>query len=77
MVVVIEPFAISPAVTAQEQVVGAGPIGLGVAAIAAAAGTQVVVVDSSEQRRAHVAQQLRLATINPLAGDYCLRDRYI
>lgn len=74
----IEPFAISAhavrraAVMPDEQVlvVGAGPIGLGVAAIAAAAGAQVVVADTSEQRRAHVAQQLGLATINPLDADF-------
>ena len=74
----IEPFAISAhavrraAVVADEQVlvVGAGPIGLGVAAIAAAAGAQVVVVDTSEPRRQHVAEKLGLATINPLAEDF-------
>lgn len=74
----IEPFAISAhavrraAVMPDEQVlvVGAGPIGLGVAAIAAATGAQVVVADTSEQRRAHVAQQLGLATINPLDADF-------
>ncbi|PLR23629.1 galactonate oxidoreductase [Pantoea endophytica] len=74
----IEPFAISAhavrraAVTADEQVlvVGAGPIGLGVAAIAAAAGANVVVADTSEQRRAHVAQKLVLATVNPLDADF-------
>jgi 2-desacetyl-2-hydroxyethyl bacteriochlorophyllide A dehydrogenase len=74
----IEPFAISAhavrraAVAADEQVlvVGAGPIGLGVAAIAAAAGAKVVVADTSEQRRAHVAQKLGLATVNPLDADF-------
>jgi 2-desacetyl-2-hydroxyethyl bacteriochlorophyllide A dehydrogenase len=74
----IEPFAISAhavrraAVTVDEQVlvVGAGPIGLGVAAIAAAAGANVVVADTSEQRRAHVAQKLGLATVNPLDADF-------
>ena len=74
----IEPFAISAhavrraAVAADEQVlvVGAGPIGLGVAAIAAAAGANVVVADTSEQRRAHVAQKLGLATVNPLEADF-------
>lgn len=74
----IEPFAISAhavrraAVTADEQVlvVGAGPIGLGVVAIAAAAGAKVVVADTSEQRRAHVAQKLGLATVNPLDADF-------
>ncbi|WP_312663203.1 zinc-binding alcohol dehydrogenase family protein [Pantoea sp. CTOTU49201] len=74
----IEPFAISAhavrraAVAADEQVlvVGAGPIGLGVAAIAAAAGAKVVVADTSEQRRAHVAQKLGLTTVNPLDADF-------
>lgn len=74
----IEPFAISAhavrraAVAADEQVlvVGAGPIGLGVAAIAAAAGAQVVVADTSAPRRAHVAEKLGLATINPMAEDF-------
>ncbi|MFP3336104.1 3-hydroxyacyl-CoA dehydrogenase NAD-binding domain-containing protein, partial [Pseudomonas sp. SIMBA_064] len=64
----IEPFAISAhavrraAIVADEQVlvVGAGPIGLGVAAIAAASGAQVVVADTSEFRRQHVADQLGL-----------------
>lgn len=74
----IEPFAISAhavrraAVAADEQVlvVGAGPIGLGVAAIAAAAGAQVVVADTSEPRRAHVTDKLGLATLNPMAEDF-------
>ncbi|ORM61718.1 galactonate oxidoreductase [Pantoea rodasii] len=74
----IEPFAISAhavrraAVAADEQVlvVGAGPIGLGVAAIAASAGARVVVADTSEPRRAHVAEKLGLATINPMAEDF-------
>lgn len=69
----IEPFAISAhavrraAIVADEQVlvVGAGPIGLGVAAIAAASGAQVVVADTSEFRRQHVADQLGLAALNP------------
>ncbi|QDY43378.1 zinc-binding alcohol dehydrogenase family protein [Candidatus Pantoea soli] len=73
----IEPFAISAhavrraAIVADEQVlvVGAGPIGLGVAAIAAAAGAQVVVADTSPQRREQVARQLQLATIDPLDGN--------
>ncbi|WP_345827835.1 zinc-binding alcohol dehydrogenase family protein [Pantoea sp. BRR-3P] len=74
----IEPFAISAhavrraAVVADEQVlvVGAGPIGLGVAAIAAAAGAHVVVADTSEQRRAHVTEKLGVATVNPLEEDF-------
>ncbi|MEN4771116.1 galactonate oxidoreductase [Duffyella gerundensis] len=82
----IEPFAISAhavrraAIVADDHllVVGAGPIGLGVAAIAAAAGAKVVVADTSDFRREHVAQQLGLVTLNPLdAGfDAALRDQF-
>ncbi|WP_405423109.1 zinc-binding alcohol dehydrogenase family protein [Pantoea stewartii] len=69
----IEPFAISAhavrraAVAQGEQVlvVGAGPIGLGAAAIAAANGAQVVVADTSDYRRQHVSQQLGLCALNP------------
>lgn len=69
----IEPFAISAhavrraAVQPGEQVlvVGAGPIGLGAAAIATADGAQVVVADTSLARREHVAKQLGLATLDP------------
>lgn len=42
----------------QVLVVGAGPIGLGAAAIAKADGAQVVVADTSPARRDHVAQHL-------------------
>ncbi len=69
----IEPFAISAhavrraAIRAGEQVlvVGAGPIGLGAAAIAKADGAQVVVADTSPARREHVAQHLGLSTLDP------------
>ncbi|AHG21721.1 galactonate oxidoreductase [Chania multitudinisentens RB-25] len=69
----IEPFSISAhalrraAVVQGDHllVVGAGPIGLGVAAIAKADGAKVVVADTSAQRRAHVEQVLGLATLNP------------
>ena len=69
----IEPFAISAhavrraAIQPGEQVlvVGAGPIGLGAAAIAKADGAQVVVADTSPARRDHVAQHLGLATLDP------------
>lgn len=74
----IEPFAISAhavrraSVGADEDVlvVGAGPIGVGVAAIAAAAGANVVVADTSEFRRAHVAKELGLAAIDPARDDF-------
>ena len=64
----IEPFAISAhavrraAIAPGEQVlvVGAGPIGLGAAAIAKADGAQVVVADTSPARREHVATRLEL-----------------
>jgi L-galactonate 5-dehydrogenase len=82
----IEPFAISAhavrraALSAGEHVlvVGAGPIGLGVAAIAAAAGATVVVADTSETRREHVTQKLGLTALNPAdAGfDGALREQF-
>lgn len=76
----IEPFAISAhavrraAIQPDDHllVVGAGPIGLGVAAIAAAAGAKVVVADTSEFRRDHVVQQLGLMAVNPM--DTCLDE---
>ncbi len=74
----IEPFAISAHavrradVQANEAVlvVGAGPIGLGVAAIAAADGAQVVVADTSAARREHVSKNLSLSTIDPSADNF-------
>ncbi|WP_343465085.1 zinc-binding alcohol dehydrogenase family protein [Pantoea sp.] len=74
----IEPFAISAhavrraAIAAGDAVlvIGAGPIGLGVAAIAAAAGAQVTVADTSAPRRAHVAKQLGLKAHDPLEADF-------
>ncbi|HHB1428183.1 TPA: zinc-binding alcohol dehydrogenase family protein [Serratia odorifera] len=82
----IEPFAIAAhavrraAIVADDHllVVGAGPIGLGVAAIALADGARVVVADTSEQRRAHVAQVLGVATLDPAqAGfDAALREQF-
>lgn len=74
----IEPFAISAhavrrasIITGDELlVVGAGPIGLGVAAIAKADGAKVVVADTSEQRRAHVEKVLGLPTLNPANEDF-------
>ena len=74
----IEPFAISAhavrraAIAPGEQVlvVGAGPIGLGAAAIAKADGAQVVVVDTSPARREHVATRLELPLLDPSAEDF-------
>lgn len=74
----IEPFAISAhavrraAIVPGEQVlvVGAGPIGLGAAAIANADGAQVVIADVSPDRRDHVAQQLGLPALDPSAADF-------
>lgn len=68
----IEPFSISAHAVrraAVEQgdhllVVGAGPIGLGVAAIAKADGAKVIVADTSAQRRAHVEKVLGLTTLD-------------
>lgn len=69
----IEPFAISAhavrraALQAGEHVlvVGAGPIGLGAAAIAKADGAKVIVADTSPERRNHVEQQLEVITLDP------------
>lgn len=74
----IEPFAISAhavrraAVHPDESVlvVGAGPIGLGVAAIANAAGARVVVADTSAFRRDHVVQNLALPALDAAASDF-------
>ncbi|STP22355.1 putative zinc-binding dehydrogenase [Escherichia coli] len=71
----IEPFAISAhavrraAIAPSEQVlvVGAGPIGLGAAAIAKADGAQVVVADTSPARREHVATRLELPVSGPVS----------
>ncbi|MFJ2976410.1 zinc-binding alcohol dehydrogenase family protein [Kluyvera sp. NPDC087067] len=85
-VALIEPFAISAhavrraAVQPEDAVlvVGAGPIGLGTAAIAKAHGAQVMVADTHPQRRDHVACQLDLPTLDPLATDFHdrLRDGF-
>lgn len=82
----IEPYAISAhavrraAVAPGEQVlvVGAGPIGLGAAAIAKADGAQVVVADTSPARREHVVSRLGLPVIDPSAEDFDaqLRDQF-
>ena len=74
----IEPFAISAhavrraAVKPQDDVliVGAGPIGLGAAAIAKAKGARVVVVDTSIERRVHASAQLGVEAIDPANTDF-------
>lgn len=74
----IEPYAISAhavrraAIIPGEQVlvVGAGPIGLGAAAIAKADGAQVVVADTSPARREHVTAQLGVPVVDPSADDF-------
>ncbi|WP_317917189.1 zinc-binding alcohol dehydrogenase family protein [Vibrio sp. MACH09] len=74
----IEPFAISAHSVCRAQmvenehvlVVGAGPIGLGAAAIAAADGAKVIVADTQAERRAHVEKELGLLAIDPLAEDF-------
>jgi 2-desacetyl-2-hydroxyethyl bacteriochlorophyllide A dehydrogenase len=82
----IEPFSISAHAVrraAIEQgdhllVVGAGPIGLGVAAIAKADGANVLVADTSAERRAHVEKMLGLTTLNPADEGFeaALRERF-
>ncbi|MCE0492417.1 zinc-binding alcohol dehydrogenase family protein [Vibrio salinus] len=74
----IEPFAISAhgvrrANLKQNEhvlVVGAGPIGLGAAAIAAADGAHVLVADTQPERREHVKTYLNLPTLNPIDDDF-------
>lgn len=70
----IEPFAISAHAIRRAKiqanddvlVVGAGPIGLGAAAIAAADGANVVVADTLESRREHIKNYLGLPTLDPI-----------
>lgn len=74
----IEPFAISAhavrraAVKANDQVliVGAGPIGLGAAAIAKADGAQVVVADTSPERRKHVEKELGVTVLDAADANF-------
>ncbi len=74
----IEPFAISAHAVRRADIapnetvliVGAGPIGLGAAAIAAADGANVVVADTQEERRAHVREHLNLPVLNPLCDNF-------
>ncbi|MCZ2720924.1 zinc-binding alcohol dehydrogenase family protein [Marinomonas sp. 15G1-11] len=51
-------------------VVGAGPIGLGTAAIALANGANVVLADVSNERRAHAESVLGIKTLNPIEASY-------
>ncbi|AAU37132.1 zinc-binding alcohol dehydrogenase family protein [[Mannheimia] succiniciproducens] len=70
----IEPFAISAHAVRRAQItkgddvliVGAGPIGLGAAAIAHADGANVVIADTSEERRKHIQANIPVPTVNPI-----------
>ncbi|WP_046225141.1 zinc-binding alcohol dehydrogenase family protein [Vibrio sp. ECSMB14106] len=74
----IEPFAISAHSVRRADVkkgedilvVGAGPIGLGAAAIAKADGANVVVADTQELRREKVGLNLGLPTVNPMDENF-------
>lgn len=79
----IEPFAISAHAVRRADVkvndhvlvVGAGPIGLGVAAIAKADGAKVVVADTSTERRSHVEKELGVVTVDAASADFEQRLR--
>ncbi|TAI86205.1 zinc-binding alcohol dehydrogenase family protein [Pectobacterium versatile] len=74
----IEPYAISAHAVRRAKVqrgehvlvVGAGPIGLGAAAIAKADGAQVVVADTSAAHREHVIANLNLPVVDPSTEDF-------
>lgn len=74
----IEPFAIAAhavargSIQANEDVlvIGAGPIGIGIAAIAKAYGANVIVADTQAARRRHIEKVLSLPTADPLAEDF-------
>ncbi|WP_114764854.1 zinc-binding alcohol dehydrogenase family protein [Vibrio rhodolitus] len=74
----IEPFAISAHAVRRAEVkagdavlvVGAGPIGLGAAAIAKADGANVIVADTQAERREHAEKELGLPTLNPLDENF-------
>ncbi len=51
-------------------IIGAGPIGIGTAAIAKAEGANIVVADIDESRRKHIENILSLPTVNPRLGTY-------
>ncbi|WJV62135.1 zinc-binding alcohol dehydrogenase family protein [Pectobacteriaceae bacterium CE70] len=82
----IEPFAISAHAVRRAEikpeepvlVVGAGPIGLGVAAIAKADGAHVLVADTSAERRTHVQRYLQLEALDPAQADFDaqLREKF-
>ncbi|WJV53461.1 zinc-binding alcohol dehydrogenase family protein [Prodigiosinella aquatilis] len=82
----IEPFAISAHAVCRAEikpeepvlVVGAGPIGLGVAAIAKADGAHVLVADTSAERRTHVQRYLQLEALDPAQADFDaqLREKF-
>lgn len=73
-VALIEPFAIGAHAIARVGVkqsddvlvIGAGPIGIGIAAIAKEYGANVVVADVQASRRKHIETVLKLKTVNPL-----------
>ena len=70
----IEPYAISAHAARRAQikagddvlVVGAGPIGLGAAAIAHADGANVIIADTSEERRKHIQANLLVPAVDPI-----------
>lgn len=70
----IEPYAISAHAVRRAQisagddvlVVGAGPIGLGAAAIAYADGANVVIADTSEERRKHIQANIPVSAVDPI-----------
>lgn len=51
-------------------VIGAGPIGLGVASIANAEGANVVIADVSGTRRTHAEDLLEIPALNPMSESY-------
>lgn len=70
----IEPYAISAHAVRRAQInsgddvliVGAGPIGLGAAAIARADGANVVIADTSEERRKHIKANIPVPAVDPI-----------
>jgi len=51
-------------------VIGAGPIGLGVASIAKAEGANVIIADVSDARREHAESLLQITALNPMSETY-------
>ncbi|MTI16030.1 zinc-binding alcohol dehydrogenase family protein [Rhodobacteraceae bacterium RKSG542] len=74
----VEPYTISAHAVRRSEagegdnvlVVGAGPIGIGVAAVAKAKGANVVVADVQDERLAHIEDKLGLKTFNPMNETY-------